>query len=43
VVTLFKSLGATVLWPIFQWFFAGGKNCGFQIFPTFGMAAYRRG
>uniref|UniRef100_A0A0D3GYE3 Uncharacterized protein n=1 Tax=Oryza barthii TaxID=65489 RepID=A0A0D3GYE3_9ORYZ len=34
VVTLFKSLGATVLWPIFQWFFAGGKNCGFQIFPT---------
>ncbi|KAF0898873.1 hypothetical protein E2562_011932 [Oryza meyeriana var. granulata] len=43
VVTLFKSLGATVLWPLFQWFFAGGKNCGFELFPTFGMTAYRRG
>nr|XP_034601203.1 probable metal-nicotianamine transporter YSL17 [Setaria viridis]TKW09658.1 hypothetical protein SEVIR_6G117200v2 [Setaria viridis] len=43
VFTLFKSLGATVLWPLFQWFFAGGKDCGFQVFPTFGMTAYRRG
>ncbi|KAL5221342.1 hypothetical protein ABZP36_026055 [Zizania latifolia] len=43
VVTLFKSLGGTVLWPLLQWFFAGGKNCGFQAFPTFGITAYRRG
>ncbi|RLM60848.1 putative metal-nicotianamine transporter YSL17 [Panicum miliaceum] len=43
VFTLFKSLGATVLWPLFQWFFAGGKGCGFQVFPTFGLTAYRRG
>ncbi|WVZ98210.1 hypothetical protein U9M48_043678 [Paspalum notatum var. saurae] len=43
VLALFKSLGATTLWPIFQWFFAGGKDCGFQVFPTFGITAYRRG
>ncbi|XP_062194887.1 probable metal-nicotianamine transporter YSL17 [Phragmites australis] len=43
VLTLFKSLGGTVLWPLFQWFFAGGKDCGFQVFPTFGITAYRRG
>ncbi|RLN04293.1 putative metal-nicotianamine transporter YSL17 [Panicum miliaceum] len=43
VFTLFKSLGTTVLWPLFQWFFAGGKDCGLQVFPTFGLTAYRRG
>ncbi|KAJ1262554.1 hypothetical protein BS78_09G117500 [Paspalum vaginatum] len=43
VLALFKSLGATTLWPIFQWFFAGGKDCGFQVFPTFGITAYHRG
>ncbi|CAL4940858.1 unnamed protein product [Urochloa decumbens] len=43
VLTLFKSLGATVLWPLIQWFFAGGKECGFRVFPIFGITAYRRG
>ncbi|CAO2210600.1 unnamed protein product [Urochloa humidicola] len=43
VLTLFKSLGATVLWPLFQWFYAAGKECGFQVFPIFGINAYRRG
>ncbi|XP_040383144.1 probable metal-nicotianamine transporter YSL17 [Oryza brachyantha] len=43
VGTLLKSLGATVLWPLFQWLFTGGKNCGLEAFPTFGMLAYQRG
>ncbi|CAO2189001.1 unnamed protein product [Urochloa humidicola] len=43
VFMLFKSLGATVLWPLLQWFFAAGKECGFKVFPIFGITAYRRG
>ncbi|XP_062186037.1 probable metal-nicotianamine transporter YSL17 [Phragmites australis] len=43
VSVLFKTFGGTIAWSLFQWFFAAGADCGFQAFPTFGLAAYRRG
>ncbi|TVU15803.1 hypothetical protein EJB05_39341 [Eragrostis curvula] len=44
VSALVQTFGGTIAWSVFQWFFAGGSgNCGFQAFPTFGLAAFRRG
>uniref|UniRef100_A0ACD5TBF8 Uncharacterized protein n=1 Tax=Avena sativa TaxID=4498 RepID=A0ACD5TBF8_AVESA len=43
VTTMFKSLGGSFAWSIFQWFFSAGGSCGFRVFPTFGMDAYRHG
>uniref|UniRef100_A0ACD5UVN0 Uncharacterized protein n=1 Tax=Avena sativa TaxID=4498 RepID=A0ACD5UVN0_AVESA len=43
VATLLKAFCGTVAWSIFQWFFAGGGDCGFRTLPTFGIMAYRLG
>lgn len=43
VSMLFKSFGGSMAWSIFQWFFSGGTVCGFKVFPTFGLEAYKRG
>ncbi|KAF0930600.1 hypothetical protein E2562_033764 [Oryza meyeriana var. granulata] len=38
-----KPSAAASRGSLFQWFFAGGEDCGFHTFPTFGLTAYRRG
>lgn len=43
VRVLFRSLGGSVLWDVFQWFFSAARDCGFRAFPTFGLEAYKRG
>ncbi|AQK61103.1 putative metal-nicotianamine transporter YSL7 [Zea mays] len=43
VEMLFRSLGGTMLWNMFQWFFAAAKGCGFGVFPIFGLEAYKHG
>lgn len=45
VSALLKTFLVTMAWSVFQWFFAGGggATCGFHAFPTFGLAALRRG
>lgn len=43
VRVLFRSLGGTILWDVFQWFFSAARDCGFRAFPTFGLEAYKRG
>ncbi|KAK3143752.1 hypothetical protein QOZ80_4AG0304490 [Eleusine coracana subsp. coracana] len=45
VSVLLKTFVSTMAWSVFQWFFSGpgGPACGFQAFPTFGLAAFRRG
>lgn len=40
---LFRSLGGTVFWNMFQWFFTAEKDCGFKVFPIFGLEAYKHG
>ncbi|CAH9100047.1 unnamed protein product [Cuscuta europaea] len=42
VSTLFKSSSFSFLFAGFQWFFAGGDDCGFSSFPTFGLKAYAK-
>ncbi|GAB4836153.1 Probable metal-nicotianamine transporter ysl7 [Ancistrocladus abbreviatus] len=36
---LAKFFSFSFLWGFFQWFFMGGDDCGFNIFPTFGLQA----
>ncbi|CAM0902702.1 unnamed protein product [Alopecurus aequalis] len=43
VAMLLKTFCGTVAWAVFQWFFAGGDDCGFRTLPTFGLMAYRLG
>ncbi|XP_066324744.1 probable metal-nicotianamine transporter YSL7 [Miscanthus floridulus] len=43
VKMLFSSFGGSVLWNIFQWFFTAAKDCGFKVFPIFGLEAYKHG
>lgn len=43
VKMLFRSLGGTVFWNMFQWFFTAEKDCGFKVFPIFGLEAYKHG
>ncbi|XP_047063040.1 probable metal-nicotianamine transporter YSL17 [Lolium rigidum] len=43
VAMMLKTFCGIVAWSIFQWFFAGGQNCGFRTIPTFGIMAYRLG
>jgi len=40
---LFRSLGGTIFWNAFQWFFTAAKGCGFRAFPVFGLEAYKHG
>uniref|UniRef100_A0A803MDC3 Uncharacterized protein n=1 Tax=Chenopodium quinoa TaxID=63459 RepID=A0A803MDC3_CHEQI len=40
VKILGKFFSFSFLWGFFQWFFAGGDDCGFVNFPTFGLKAY---
>ncbi|XP_021751064.1 probable metal-nicotianamine transporter YSL7 [Chenopodium quinoa] len=40
VKILGKFFSFSFLWGFFQWFFAGGDDCGFVNFPTFGLLAY---
>nr|GMD18113.1 probable metal-nicotianamine transporter YSL7 [Ipomoea batatas] len=40
VAVLFKTFSFSFLFAAFQWFFAGGDDCGFASFPTFGLQAY---
>ncbi|CAH9071139.1 unnamed protein product [Cuscuta europaea] len=42
VGTLFKTFSFSFLFAGFQWFFAGGDDCGFASFPTFGFQAYAK-
>ncbi|KAF2299379.1 hypothetical protein GH714_031777 [Hevea brasiliensis] len=35
-----KFFSISFLWAFFQWFYSGGKNCGFAQFPTFGLKAW---
>nr|BAV57584.1 probable YSL-transporter [Olea europaea] len=37
-----KFLSFSFLWSFFQWFYSGGKQCGFINFPTFGLKAWRQ-
>ncbi|KAJ7965288.1 Metal-nicotianamine transporter like [Quillaja saponaria] len=36
-----KSFSLSFLWAFFQWFYAGGDQCGFAQFPTFGLKAWK--
>lgn len=36
-------MGGTIVWNVFQWFFAAARSCGFRDFPIFGLEAYKRG
>ncbi|XP_068488920.1 metal-nicotianamine transporter YSL3-like isoform X3 [Phaseolus vulgaris] len=36
-----KFFSFSFLWSFFQWFFAGGEQCGFIQFPTFGLKAWK--
>ena len=42
VAAIFKTFVGSFSWSMFQWFFAGGDNCGFQAFPVFGLELYKR-
>jgi hypothetical protein len=42
VAAIFKTFLGSFSWSMFQWFFAGGDNCGFQAFPMFGLELYKR-
>ncbi|KAG9155788.1 hypothetical protein Leryth_004045 [Lithospermum erythrorhizon] len=35
-----KFFSMSFLWGCFQWFYTGGKGCGFVHFPTLGLKAY---
>ncbi|KAL2527513.1 Metal-nicotianamine transporter YSL3 [Abeliophyllum distichum] len=37
-----KFFSLSFLWSFFQWFYSGGKQCGFTNFPTFGLKAWRQ-
>ncbi|EPS62701.1 hypothetical protein M569_12087, partial [Genlisea aurea] len=37
-----KFFSVSFVWSFFQWFFAGGSQCGFINFPTFGLKAWRQ-
>lgn len=36
-----KFFSLSFLWAFFQWFYAGGEQCGFAQFPTFGLKAWK--
>lgn len=36
-----KLFSLSFLWAFFQWFYAGGEQCGFVQFPTFGLKAWK--
>ncbi|KAM5557747.1 metal-nicotianamine transporter YSL3 [Rosa sericea] len=36
-----KYFSFSFLWAGFQWFYAGGEQCGFVQFPTFGLKAWK--
>ncbi|KAH9780275.1 metal-nicotianamine transporter YSL3 [Citrus sinensis] len=36
-----KFFSLSFLWAFFQWFYAGGEQCGFVQFPTFGLKAWK--
>ncbi|XP_050385618.1 metal-nicotianamine transporter YSL3 [Argentina anserina] len=36
-----KYFSFSFLWAAFQWFYAGGDQCGFAQFPTFGLKAWK--
>ncbi|KOM48441.1 hypothetical protein LR48_Vigan07g214500 [Vigna angularis] len=36
-----KFFSFSFLWSFFQWFYAGGVQCGFVQFPTFGLKAWK--
>nr|UXP87123.1 yellow stripe 1-like-3 [Vigna radiata var. radiata]UXP87124.1 yellow stripe 1-like-3 [Vigna radiata var. radiata] len=36
-----KFVSFRFLWSFFQWFYAGGEQCGFVQFPTFGLTAWK--
>ena len=42
MATLLRSLGGSFSWAVFQWFYTGGNDCGFQAFPLFGLEAYKK-
>ncbi|KAL8049382.1 hypothetical protein ABFX02_06G017700 [Erythranthe guttata] len=37
-----KFFSLSFVWSFFQWFFAGGDQCGFVFFPTFGLKAFKQ-
>ncbi|KAL6658391.1 hypothetical protein ACP70R_003977 [Stipagrostis hirtigluma subsp. patula] len=43
VTVLVKTFIGTISWLVFRWFFASGPGCGFEVFPTFGLTAFRLG
>ncbi|KAL3650637.1 putative metal-nicotianamine transporter ysl7 [Castilleja foliolosa] len=42
VWVLFKSFVCSFFWACFQWFFTASDGCGFNSFPTFGLAAFQK-
>ncbi|KAK7384948.1 hypothetical protein VNO78_30651 [Psophocarpus tetragonolobus] len=36
-----RFFSCSFLWSFFQWFYAGGNQCGFSQFPTFGLKAWQ--
>ncbi|WVZ97554.1 hypothetical protein U9M48_043080, partial [Paspalum notatum var. saurae] len=42
VRALLKAFLGSFSWSVFQWFYTGGNNCGFGVFPTFGLELYKR-
>ncbi|KAL6864827.1 hypothetical protein ACP4OV_015978 [Aristida adscensionis] len=41
VATIAKSFLGSLSWSVFQWFYTGGGDCGFQSFPMFGLELYK--
>ncbi|KAI5020305.1 hypothetical protein ZWY2020_045193 [Hordeum vulgare] len=42
VKTLGKFFAMSFSWGFFQWFYTGGKDCGFSSFPTLGLEARKQ-
>ncbi|KAL6619509.1 hypothetical protein ACP70R_034648 [Stipagrostis hirtigluma subsp. patula] len=42
VATITKAFVGSFSWAVFQWFYTGGGDCGFQAFPMFGLELYKR-
>ncbi|CAK9146521.1 unnamed protein product [Ilex paraguariensis] len=36
-----RFFSISFIWAFFQWFYSGGKQCGFTNFPTFGLSAWK--
>ncbi|XP_048562697.1 probable metal-nicotianamine transporter YSL1 isoform X1 [Triticum urartu] len=42
VLAMSKAVVGSFMWASFQWVYTGGSGCGFQVFPLFGLKAYKQ-